>query len=229
MTAGRSGSTSLMDRLAQFSDIAVPAKDVDCRDNELLHAQFAVEYCKAYSTLYGKNIASPQHLIEGFYQYHAQAAYAGFKSMPERHADFAAFVNRADIQQITLLREDVASTVASFVIAKLAGTWRRFGEPQLVKFNFTAENADALVGTIRYIANSNATINSIPNAIRLNYEDLCSPHFCSPALDDFFARKIQLAHPRPPVHGSSYVSNWDKFEEFVAQVCQKLQNDCTTD
>lgn len=228
MTTGRSGSTSLMDRLAQFSDIAVPAKDVDCRDNELLHPKFAESYSKSYSVLCGNPIDGPQSLIEGFYQYHAQAAYAGFKSMPERHADFAAFVNRADIQQITLLREDVASTVASFVVAKLAGTWRRFGEPQLIKWCFTPENAEALVGTIRYIANSNAAIKSIPNAIRLSYEELCSPHFCSPPLDDFFARKIQLTNPRPPIHGSSYVTNWENFEEFVAQVCRKLQNDCTT-
>jgi hypothetical protein len=229
MTAGRSGSTSLMDRLAQFDDIAVPAKDVDCRDNELLHHDFWESYCQAYSGLCGKLIYSPQTLIDGFYEFHSQAAYAGFKSMPERHPDLDAFVARTDIQQITLLRDDVASTVASFVIAKVYGTWRRFGETQQIKWEFDPADGDALLGTIKYILRCNAAIKRIPNAIHLSYEALCSPDFCSPQLDDFFARKIQLETPRPPTHGSSYVTNWDKFEELIAQVTQNQQNDCTTD
>jgi hypothetical protein len=228
MTAGRSGSTSLMDRLARFDDIAMPIKDVDCRDNELLHPQFAPDYSRAYSGFCGTVIDSPHALIEGFYTYHAKDTYAGFKSMPERHEDFDDFVRRPDIQHITLLREDVASTIASFVIAKLAGTWRRFGEPQRLQWRFDPERGDNLLGTINYILDSNAAIKRMPNAIQLNFEALCSPHFNSTELNDFFGREIRLDNPRPPVHGSTYVDNWDKFEKFVAEVAEKQQNDCTS-
>lgn len=233
MTAGRSGSTSLMDALAKFDDIAMPSKDVDCRDNELLHTHFAADYARTYSAkLYatgrGIPIDSPRTLIDGFYACHEQDAYAGFKSMPERHDDYDDFILRTDIQHITLLRDDVTSTIASFVMAKLAGTWRRFGEPQKLQWHFDPAQGADLLGTIHYILDSNAAIQRIPNAIRLNFEALCRPDFCSTELNDFFNRTIRLDHPRPPIHGSSYVTNWDKFEKFVAEVAEKRQKDCTS-
>lgn len=98
MTVGRSGSTALMNYLGKFTDIALPCKDVDCVDNELLHPRMAAQYADTYARLCSFPVRTRDELIECFYRHHAASAYAGFKSMPNRHPDFEVFCLRPDIR-----------------------------------------------------------------------------------------------------------------------------------
>jgi len=223
MTVGRSGSTSLMTCLEQYDDIAVPNKNIHCVNNELLHEKRVDGYRKEYETLTGAAVETAQQLIERFYQFNSGCGYAGFKTMPNRHPDFEAFVCRNDIQFITLIREDVASTVASFMLAMETMVWQRQGERQAAVWHFdVAQHAEAVLSNLTYVLKSHAAIRSIPNAIALTYEALCSPQFENKNLDVFFNRPIQLGNPKPPTSGRSYVDNWEAFEQFIAQARQRI-------
>ena len=114
LTVGRSGSTSLMNFLSRFDDIALPCKDVVCIDNELLNPESVARYAGEYAARCSQPIRTPNDLIECFYRLHDSAPYAGFKSMPNRHPDLAAFVARQDIRFVTLVREDIPSTCGQF-------------------------------------------------------------------------------------------------------------------
>ena len=157
-----------------------------------------------------------EELIECFYSHHAASAYAGFKSMPNRHHDFRAFTSRSDIQFITLVRDDIASTVASFLVAMHTGSWRRSGEPQPARWVFEPARDGQLVrSNLSYVLQSNTALRRIPNAIAFTYEALCDLAFNDEAMNRFFARQISIDSPRPPTHGSSYVENWDEFDNFL--------------
>lgn len=216
LTVGRSGSTSLMNFLAKCDDIALPCKQVDCVDNELLHPERVAQYARFYAQRCGQPVRTPDELIDCFYRAQPAASYAGFKSMPNRHPDFAAFAARTDIRFITLVREDTASTVASFMVAIDTGSWRRSGEPQPARWVFdAARDGQRVLGNLAYVLQSNAALRGIPGAIALTYEALCDPAFNDAALDGFFARRVSIENPRPPTHGGSYVENWDEFAAFV--------------
>ena len=136
ITVGRAGSTSLMDRLAQYPDVAVPNKNIECIDHELMHPARIQAHAAAYAKLCGRAITTPEELIDCFFGFNSSAAFAGFKTMPNRHRDLGSFTARPDIQFITLTRRDLASTVASFVMAMTTESWRRYGEPQTARWTF---------------------------------------------------------------------------------------------
>ena len=216
LTTGRSGSTSLMNFLAKFDDIALPCIDVECADNELLNPKRAAQYAKVYAARCALPVNTVNDLIECFYRVHGTATYAGFKSMPNRHPDFDAFAARSDIRFITLVREDIVSTVASLLVAIDTGFWRRVGEPHSAKWRFDlARDEQRVLSNLAYVLQSNEVLRLIPDAIALTYEELCEPNFRSSALNHFFARHVCIENPRPPTHGSSYVENWDEFAAFV--------------
>lgn len=223
LTAGRSGSTALMNALAAHADIAVPGKSVASEDQELLHPRDIARYTAAYRQLTGKAIDDDDSLIAAFYAHHADSAYAGFKSMPERHADFTTFSRRRDIRFIVLTRRDVASTVASFFVAAHTGSWRRNGEPQAARWTFGSDHLASVLGHLDYVLKSNALLAQVPAAIRLSYEDLCQPDFSSPELDALFGRRITLMQAKPPTAARSYMSNWPVFEQFIAQQTLQLR------
>ena len=223
LTVGRAGSTSLMTVLEKSPDIAVPNKNISCVDNELVHPKNVQEYAKKYSELCGKPIATPDELIDGFFAHNASAAYAGFKTMPNRHKNLRAFAARTDIQFITLVRQDVASTVASFLLAMKTDSWRRSGEPQQARWKFDVQqDGPAARSNLAYVLGSLAQLGQVPNAIRLTYEDLCDPKFHSPALDGFFGRPVKLDNPRPPTSASEYVENWEEFKAFMKEAYRNL-------
>ncbi|HEX8009619.1 MAG TPA: hypothetical protein VF814_01555 [Casimicrobiaceae bacterium] len=218
LTVGRAGSTALMDRLARYPDVAVPGKNIECVDQELTHPARIQAHAAAYARLCGRAIATAEQLIDGFFEVNGGAGYAGFKTMPNRHRDLARFVARPDIQFITLSRRDVASTVASFLMAMATDSWRRDGGLQTARWKFDAQrDAAAVVGNLRYLVKGDAKLRAVPNAIALVYEELCAPAFSSPALDAFFGRPIRLDDPKPPTSGESYVANWPEFRAFVDQ------------
>ena len=214
MTAGRAGSTALMDKLASFDNIAVPNKQIKCRDNEILHPKFIQHYASLYQQKTGLQVRDEISLINAFFISNQDMAFAGFKSMPNRHANLQALF-KANIQIITLHRMDFASTVASFIIATDAGTWRRVGGKQKHRFIFGPDYEQRVTGHLKYILSSMQLLQSIPGAIHLNYEDLCRENFTNDKLNDFFARNIQLDDPKKPTVADHYVENWLEFKKFI--------------
>ena len=205
-----------MDRLARERDIALPGKNIDCIDQELVHPTRVAAHAAAFARLSGATITTVDALIEAFFALNADAAFAGFKTMPNRHRDFERFVGRSDIRFITLSRRDIASTVASFVVAMATDSWRREGGAQQARWTFDPRrDGEAVAGNLRYVIKSAAQLERVPNAIALAYEDLCDPHFSDPALDALFGRSIRLDDPRPATSARSYVANWAEFCAFL--------------
>ena len=224
MTHGRSGSTSLMESLQRDPDIALPSRDIDCEADELVLPEYVEKYMQQYAALCGHPIDSPNALIDAFFKLHEKNAYTGFKSMPNRHPDFSAFVSRPDIRFISLIRSDVSSTVASFLVAFERSTWRRHGEAHPEKWRFDRKkHGKRAQANFAYLIRSHAALNSMPNAIRLTYEELVEPGFSNPELDAFFGREIRIADPRPPTHGSTYVENWNELVAFLQETSEQMR------
>ncbi|NOT15080.1 MAG: sulfotransferase [Methylotenera sp.] len=225
MTVGRSGSTALMNYLQTFDDIALPCKEIDCVDNELVHPKFSAQYQAAYSKLSGELVADNDALINTFFKRHESLAYVGFKSMPNRHANLAQWLNRSDVQMIALWREDVASTVASFMKAQETGSWRRDGATGAdAKWYFDVQkHGEMALNNLAYVLKSNAILKNAPNAIKLSYEALCDTQFNHPELNQFFNRTVKINNPKPPTSAEQYVENWAEFKQFIAEATQKLE------
>ncbi len=211
MTTGRSGSTSLMEALDRHDDIALPKKQIDCNDNELLRPEALAKHRAAYAALLGEAIDGPDQLIDAFYRHNAAAPFAGFKSMPHRHANYGAFVSRSDVTFVTLVREDRASTVASFMLALRKGTWRRHGQVPQQTWTFGPEDKRQAQSILARLDSNLRMLENIPNAIRLSYEEICSEQFHSPDLERLFGRPISIDNPRPPISGEAYTENWGAF------------------
>ncbi|HXX93983.1 MAG TPA: hypothetical protein VEN81_10135 [Planctomycetota bacterium] len=214
-----------MNELATHPDIAVPSRNVPCVDHELVHPRNVRRYMIQYSQLLGRSIATPSELIEAFFELNQKFGYAGFKSMPDRHPDLSSFGSRTDIRFVTLTRRDIASTVASFLVALRTGTWRRSGEAPPASWRFVpSRDAGQATGNLSYVLESEERLRRMPDAVRLTYEELCDPRFRSAPLEDFFGRPVHLSNPRPPTSGESYVENWPEFREFIERSARRLTN-----
>jgi len=224
MTEGRSGSTSLMEVLEGFDNIAVPNKNFDCPDNELVHPKRVREHMEKMASLSGRPINSIDELIDAFFDLNKNHNYAGFKSMPDRHQNYDEFILRRDIRFITLKRRDIASTIASFTMARATGSWRRHGEERREQWRFDpVRDSDWVRSNLSYILDSHERLDKIRDAITLHYEDLCDTTYSSGPLNDYFGHEIRLRDPKPPTSGSSYVANWNEFTAFVESVRQEVR------
>jgi hypothetical protein len=213
-----------MNFLQKFDDIAVPNKNVDCIDNELIHPLRVQDYFARYSQLSGQPVRAPDELIECFYRYNAGARYAGFKTFPIRHRNFEAFTARTDIQFITLTRADIASTAASYLTARRAGSWHRAAGTLPEDWTFDdVKHGPELRHYVAYLAHSYSQLARVPGAIHLTYERLCEQDFRSQALDEFFGRPVRLDAPHAPSSGTSYVGNWDQLVRLIAAEVLKSQ------
>lgn len=230
ITAGSSGSTSLMEALQKHADIAVPNKDFHCPSNALLHAASMPKALAYYETHVGELLHTPKQLVDAFFASHPHG-YAGFKSFPHHHADLKQLSATPEIQMITLLRLDFACAVASFIMGKLAfDQVMRKGGPQTMRWYFEpALYADSVKKAIRVMVNDYRVVLDTPQAISVSYEQLCQPDYCHPAMRDWFHRSIRIDQPQPPTHAGDYIENWKEFSAFVkAQVTQldpNLQRD----
>jgi LPS sulfotransferase NodH len=215
LTTGRTGSTSLMNALAEPDDVMVPGKLFDCPDNELVHPDKVRDYIEVFAKLSGKSVGSAEELIEGFFEWESRATYVGFKSMPNRHRNYTDFIRRPDIKFITLTRGDVPATVASFMTAMRTGSWRRSGGEQTSLWTFRQEDRKLALGNLGYVHACGRMLSAVPGAIRLSYEQLCDPGFGCAELDEFFARPVRIRNPLPPTDAAEYVTNWPEFSEFI--------------
>ena len=217
LTTGRAGSTSLMQVLEKFDDIAVPNKLFPCPNNELLHRRMKRRHKTLLSKLVRKPVNTDSELINSFYEYCHEFPYVGFKSMPNRHRETPNFFKRDDITFIVLTRKDIPSTVASFYAANKKKTWARTGGKQTSKLRIKGIDKLRTKGVIRYVLGSLHFLRRITPAIRISYEDLCQPDFNNPQLNDFFNRKIQLEKPVQQISGDQYIENWEWLKEAVAE------------
>lgn len=224
LSSGRAGSTSFIDALARFDDIAVPSKQIDCIDNEIFHPKLVNKYAQEYQELSGIPVRDELSLIEAFYKSNAEFSYAGFKSMPNRHQCLPQIAATGDTKIITLSRDDIASTVASFIVAIDRNTWRRQGGKQKFRFVFGSKYRDRAISHLSYIIDSQNFFDSLPNSINLRFEDLCRTDFVNEELNEFFQRPINLDKPRPPVSAKTYVNNWDEFSAFIEQEISKIND-----
>ncbi len=224
LTTGRTGSTALMNRLQRFDDIALPHRNIDCPNNELLHPRHIGNYIKEYSRLCKRSITTEDQLIQGFFEYNSDFPFAGFKSMPERHRNYKEFIARKDIRFIVLIRKDIGSTVASFIVAAAADSWERTGEAHPARWTFRKQEAKRALGHLDYIHRSFVQLSRVPDAIRITYEDLCDPGFSCPALDEYFGRPVRIDDPKPPTSARDYVTNWEEFEAFIKKAYRHLRS-----
>lgn len=160
LTTGRSGSTSLINTLASHGDVVTPDKLTQSPDNELLHPEWVRRYIKTFQRFSDQPIKNELQLIQAFFAaaQHKGGEYSGFKSMPNRHQQLKALVSHPDIQIITLVRGDLPSTIASFLTAMKAGTWRRNGEQQKNKLVFDASLQQQALGNLQYVVNAEHTL-----------------------------------------------------------------------
>jgi hypothetical protein len=215
ITPGRAGSTALMKVVEGFEDIKVPNKNIDCPNNELIQQRKVKLYKHLYSELTKTNINSNRELIDEFYMYNRDFPYVGFKTMPMRHKDDQDFLLREDIKFIILTREDIPSTVASFIAARRRNSWDRKGGANQTKFVIRGIEKLMVWGNISYISKSIKALSNIKNAINIKYEDLCSPGFNNLELNAFFGRSIKLENPNSPTSGKEYIENWEWLERSV--------------
>lgn len=223
LTHGRSGSTAFMRALAAHADIVTPDKQTESPDNELLHPKWVDRYRAFYQKYHPRPITNELRLIEAFYRSAGTAGFAGFKSMPNRHRKLQALIQNPKVQVITLVRQDIASTIASFLVATDRGTWRRSGEPQPNRLVYSERLDDRITAHLKYILYCNKVLARIPRAIHIEYESLCQPDFNQAELNHFFKRNVALESARPPVEGSSYVENWPAFRDFIAAQTKQLR------
>lgn len=225
MTTGRAGSTSLMKALAQCQGVGLPDAAIGCDDYELLHPRKRSQYVPHLERLTQQSIVTIKQLVEAFYGSHSHCQAAGFKSMPNRHPDYEHFIRSGQVTFITLVRRDIPSTIASFMLAMNQGTWRRRGGVPTRQWTFNPARTQRVHNNIVYLRKALSQLEAIQNPIRLVYEDLCQPEFTCPQLDAFFERRIQLDSPQPATCGESYVTNWNEFSDFVQEVWSR--QDCT--
>lgn len=196
MTVGRSGSTALMEAL-DSDNVLLPDLLFDCPDSELLHPKRKHVHARWFSDGLKRDISTSDDLVDAFYSWPTEAKFIGFKSMPNRHKNFASFAGRTDVQFISLVREDVSATVASFRVAMLGrDQWSRKGGTQNKTWTFTEKEVPPVFGNLMYVLMSRYLIEGIPGAIELSYEQNCAPDFRDEALDEYFGRRIQLENPR---------------------------------
>lgn len=215
-----------MNAIADSDAVYTPREDIGRYDHELLHPDAEAKARPAYARLSGRAIASPAELVEGFLAYHRSrsTAWAGFKSMPNRHPRWADFAGRDDIKFITVIRRDIASTAASFHLARQSGTWRRSGGHQPYRWRFVSEDKRMVTENVLYLYQAHRHLERLQPAIHLCYENLCQHGFRCAALDEYFERPIRLADPKPPISGASYIENWPEFEAFVHKMWKQIDD-----
>jgi hypothetical protein len=205
-----------MDALREVPGISMPSDDLPwCVDEEIVHPRRKDRTYSEYSNLLGRHVASSAELVDAFFQRHAGATYAGFKTMPLRHDPFDALSTRQDIQFIVLTRRDFASTVASLHLAKWKSTWKREGGPQSIHWQYTPTQNGRLKPTIDYLNRSIAMLKTLVNPISIYYEDLVESDFCNADLNRFFGHTIKLTTAKGATTAKQYVLGWAEFKDFV--------------
>jgi hypothetical protein len=204
-----------MEALAAHDDIAVPSKQINCPSNEIYRVINPEHYWPAYEELAGMPVTGELSLALAFYSSNEPSAYAGFKTMPNRHRQLGRLIAENEVQVISLSRRDLPATIASFIAARELKSWARSGEPQNYRFRFSAAIEPRIDTHLTYILKSLRLLATLRGAITIEFEQLCTDTFFDRQLNAYFDRAIRLQDPRPPIEASSYVENWPAFARYI--------------
>lgn len=212
-----------MQALAAHADIGVPEKQVDCPNNEIFSIYRADRYREAYASIANMPVHDELSLAAAFFASNRAMTFAGFKTMLNRHRYLRRMIAAHALQVITLIRRDIASTVASFIAATDTGVWNRAGEAQSHRFHFGRDHQRRVDAHLQYLLICFRLFALIPGTISLEFEALCENDFHDSRLDAYFERPIRLADPRPPVDGARYVENWPSFTRYIQRRIRQLR------
>jgi hypothetical protein len=215
ITTGRAGSSSFMEALGRYDDIAVPSKQIDCPNNEIFSVMRPDRYWSDYTRLSGQPVTDELSLAHAFYKSNEHARFAGFKTMPNRHRHLKRMLKTHDVQAIVISRRDLSSTIASLLAARRYKTWQRQGEPQQVRLVFSTALCGHIDSHLEYLLISRMRMRRLPDAIAIEFEQLCAQDFSDTRLNAYFGREIRLEQPRPPIDAMSYVDNWAEFSGYI--------------
>lgn len=227
LTTGRAGSSSLLQTLEKLPGLITPANSTEVGQTELLNPTFRADFFSIYSGLCGRNLKSERELISEFYRQNQSARFVGFKGLYSQLSSFKSLLLMQDVTFVVLLRRDIASTIASFMVAMDRGCWGRKGNSHKSAWSFHPKRYHELNRLVvaHYVAIS--SLLRVPRSIVLHYEELCCEGFSDSRLESFFESKVRFLNPRPPVSGASYVANWIEFkscvEECWAEACHHDQ------
>lgn len=213
----RTGSESFVRALHRVPGLSTPANSTDLKQSELLNPRFISNFISIYSLKLGIQLLTQSELINAFYSVNSSSPYAGFKTFYSHVQDFGALTLQRDIQFIVLMRQDVASTMASLMVALDRGCWGRCGESHKSAWRFSVDRIPQLQKMVEAHHKAMSALIEVHNAVVVRYEDLCSNGFSDSRLDSFFGQEIAFVDPKPPVSGASYVVNWDDFRSHVAE------------
>jgi hypothetical protein len=172
-------------------------------------------YWQAYEKFAAMPVTDELSLALAFYSSNESSAYAGFKTMPNRHRQLGRMIAENEIQVINLFRRDLPATIASFIAARDVKSWDRRGEPQDYRFHFSAAIEPRIDMHLAYILKSLRLLATLRGAITIEFEQLCTDTFSDRQLNTYFDRAIRLQDPRPPIETSSYVENWPAFAQYI--------------
>ena len=215
VSPGRCGSSAFMRALNAFDDIASPCKNSQLLFSELLHPDFIEEAYSIYSALGDLNDRTPSKLIDCFYDVNSNFPFAGFKLLFCQSSGVSQLWFSRDIQFITLVRRDIASAMASCMMASDTGDWNRQGGGHKRGWSYSSAREEELKGRVEAHFKAVITLKSIPNTIVIYYEDIARGGFVDASLREFFGRDVRLAEPKEPTSGESYVRNWGEFRGLV--------------
>ena len=213
VTTGRCASAALFQSLERYNDIMTPTKQMGGGNRELLHDRDLAERCEQYSDLVGETVDNQDQLIKAFYQSNETMAYSGFKTLYNFVDDWEKFT-QLDVQWIVLTRDDLASQIASFMLALKSKNWETIQTPAERSWSFLYAERRRIKAFGLEIIKHEKIIKQLP-AIKLTYEQLAQVGFANTELNDYFGRVIQLQYPRSATKASDYVVNWDLFSQFV--------------
>ena len=216
LTTGRAGSNSLMQSIQAIAGVATPMTHSPISSSELLNPQLLEGFYEFYSAKTEVDLKTERELIDAFFLCNSGARFSGFKALYSQLPCLDLLARQQPLTLIVLLRRDVASTVASYMVGIDRGCWVRKGESHSSGWRYNPSRKSEVCKHVARIRVGIERFLGIPGSIVVAYEDLCSETFSNPKLNSFFSDSVQIDSPRPPVSGASYVSNWGEFKAVVA-------------
>lgn len=212
----RSGSTFLIERLALATGADIPPVN---------HAELFNVYEKLFNTrVLQLDGSSEQALLESYFAGCTQQ-FAGIKTIPSFHREWAALAALPDVQFITITRTDVLGTIASMLISERLDNWQTPVRQQLggAKFRFREFFPDArsqemylgdLLNRLLFDLRTLERLNAHPNTIAIRCEDMLGS-FQSPRLDAYFGQPVLLRGFAAPTSPRECFEDVDEFRRTI--------------
>lgn len=196
----RSGSTFLIERLVRAADADAPLVN---------HKELFNLYERLFNTCVLQLDGSTElGMLRSFFA-RSTKQFAGLKTIPSFHREWASVAAVPDLQFITISRKDVLSSIASILVSENTRIWDRTAREQLDgrPGNFGHWFRDRreqemvlgdLINRFLFDTRSIEQLNARPTTIALTCEELVGDTFRSEQLDEFFGQRMSLRGFRQP-------------------------------